>query len=68
MFYAEDNYDDYDDEDFENEGRESPKVQQGIYIPPEKEEKFSLILEEINERITGQHFKAWDFSSLAFLD
>ena len=56
MFYAEE-----DDEDFDSDDRDDPCIQvEGFNIPAEKKEKFSLILEDINLRMTGQAFKVWD--------
>ena len=52
MFYAED-FDEFDSDEREDcIGNE-----EGFIIPPDKREKFSLILDDINSRILSQTFQ-----------
>lgn len=53
LFYAEDYDDFYSDE----KDDACNQTEEGFYIPADKKEKFSLILDDINHRILGQTFR-----------
>ena len=53
LFYAED----FDDFDSDEKDDACNQTEEGFYIPADKKEKFSLILDDINHRILGQTFR-----------